>query len=280
MRPIRFSTSNKRQQSLLQLWLARVGVGVLMAAALLLMMLYRSQAPSLITIKTAINDALAPVVELLSQPAILAQRMQTNAQHWNYTYEENEKLRAENAQLLKWQTLALRLDAENKALRKLYQLDALPALSYTAARVIGSPSNNAQRVLQLALARGHTVTPHQAVMTQQGLVGRILDVGNHAATALLITDINSRIPVISEKNRIRAILAGEDADRPKLTYLPDDQAPEMGERILTTDDGGVFPAGIPVGETIKDKDGQYRVQLFAKPSLIEYLLIATQQVTP
>ncbi len=244
------------------------------------MTLSHGQHPLTTRITSAINDAFLPIIEALSQPAILAQRMKQNAIHWNYTYEENAKLRQENAQLLAWQNLALKLEAENKALRSLFQLEALPPLTYTSARIVGARAGSLEHSLLLALPIGHHVKPEQAVMSQQGLVGRIKEVGERSATVLLITDSNTRIPVISERSRIRAILAGDNTAQPTLQYLPDNQKPEKGERIITSDDGHVFPAGIPVGEATDLQQHKMRIIPFASLATLEYVLIASQDTTP
>ena len=241
------------------------------------MTLMRQENPIITTVKTTLSDALVPVINALSQPAIVAQRMKQNAIHWNYTYEENAKLRAENEKLLKWQNLALRLEAENKSLRSLFQLEALPPLHYVSARIVGTRAGSLEHSLMLALPADHQVRLNQAVVSERGLVGRISEVGKRSATVLLITDSNARIPVISERSRLKAMLSGDNSKKPLLNYLPDNQFPERGERIITSDDGQVFPAGIPVGEAIVDKEHHARVLVFAKLASLEYVLIATQE---
>ena len=93
---------------------------------------------------------------------------------------------------------------------------------------------------------------------------------------LLISDLNSRIPVVAEKSRVRAILAGDNSGQPKLAFLPPNAKLEVGDRIVTSGHGGVFPAGLPVGQIAGISDGLIRVQPFADFDRLEYVRIITE----
>jgi rod shape-determining protein MreC len=105
-----------------------------------------------------------------------------------------------------------------------------------------------------------------------GLVGRIAEVGDRASRVLLLTDLNSRIPVTLQGSHERAILAGDNSPRPLLAYLAPNAKPEVGERVVTSGDGGVFPPGIPVG-VIVSVGGQVRVATSSDLSVIDYVKI-------
>ena len=89
----------------------------------------------------------------------------------------------------------------------------------------------------------------------------------------MITDLNSRIPVVSEKSRVRAILSGDNSRAPKLAFLPPNAQLSLGDRIVTSGHGGVFPAGLPVGTIASVEDGVIRVAPFAEFDLLEYVRI-------
>src|SRR5436309_8562850 len=91
------------------------------------------------------------------------------------------------------------------------------------------------------LARG------QAAVAGDGLVGRLTEVGSQSARVLLITDLNSRIPVVLESSHANAVLAGDNSERPGLLYLGEPGTTKIGERIVTSGEGGIFPPGLPVG---------------------------------
>jgi rod shape-determining protein MreC len=78
-------------------------------------------------------------------------------------------------------------------------------------------------------------------------VGRVTEVGARSARVLLVTDINSRIPVTLEQSRTKAILVGGNAPYPRLMFLPDGAHPAEGERVVTSAEANAFPAGLLVG---------------------------------
>ncbi len=91
------------------------------------------------------------------------------------------------------------------------------------------------------------MTRGQIALDESGLVGRVTELGARSARVLLITDMNSRIPVTLENSRARAILVGTNGPRPRLMYWPEGVMPAEGERVVTSAEAGAFPAGLPVG---------------------------------
>lgn len=88
-----------------------------------------------------------------------------------------------------------------------------------------------------------------------------------------MTDLNSRVPIIVERSRQRAILAGDNSERPALRYLDPASGIRIGDRVVTSGEGGVFPSGLPVG-AIAELDGEVpRVELYVERSQVEYLRI-------
>jgi rod shape-determining protein MreC len=75
----------------------------------------------------------------------------------------------------------------------------------------------------------------------------VVEAGRRASRILLLTDLNSRVPVVVESSRYRAILEGDNSDALRLGFLPDTGEVRVGDRIVTSGHGGLFPAGLPVG---------------------------------
>src|SRR5260370_9517894 len=92
-----------------------------------------------------------------------------------------------------------------------------------------------------------------------------------AARILLVTDLNSRVPVIVEGSRQRAVLAGDNSEHPSLRYLEAGAAVRIGDRIVTSGQGGVFPPGLPVGIVAVFNGELARVELFVELSRVDYL---------
>lgn len=108
-------------------------------------------------------------------------------------------------------------------------------------------------------------------MVGHGLLGRVAEVGNRSARVLLINDLNSRIPVVIESSRERAVLAGDNSASPRLQYLPITTRVKPGDRIVTSGHGGVFPSDLPVGVvTTVAKEG-VRVRPYASADRLEFI---------
>ncbi len=130
---------------------------------------------------------------------------------------------------------------------------------FVSARVVADPGGAFVRSKIVNSGRREGVTKGQAVITGAGLAGRIFEAGLHSARVLLITDINSRIPVVVESSRDRAILTGDNGPQPRLAFLASSAQVAKGDRIVTSGQGGLFPEGLPIGTVASVKDGVARV---------------------
>src|SRR5262249_35806974 len=123
------------------------------------------------------------------------------------------------------------------------------------------------------------VRKNQAVTTGEGLIGRVSEVGERAARVLLITDINSNIPVFIERTRERAIAHGDSSNSLVLKYLPGDLTATVGDRIVTSGHGGVFPPGLPVGVITSVQGGVVTVQPYVDWDQIEYVRLVDYELS-
>lgn len=189
---------------------------------------------------------------------------------------ENASLKQENARLREWYQTALMLQADNQSLQELLNVKIDPRHRFITARIIADSGNTFARSVLVAAGSRDGVARDQAVMSGEGLVGRIVDAGEQASRVLLMTDLNSRIPVLVEGSRQRAILAGTNDTLPVLMHLPPDSALEEGARIVTSGQGGVFLPGIAIGRVVRDRNGDFAVQPFADPSRLNYVRIVEE----
>lgn len=113
----------------------------------------------------------------------------------------------------------------------------------------------------------------KAVLSGEGLVGRVIESGGRAARILLLTDMNSRVPVVIEGSDIRAVVAGQNSATPALIHLPRDHELQAGARIVTSGHGGLFPPGVPVGYVVLGDNGQVSVQLLAQADNLSFVRI-------
>ncbi len=215
----------------------------------------------------------APILGALSRPIQTMSNMVDGANAAIDMRAENEKLREENARLLQWQTAARKLQADNVALSKLLQVVPEAQASYISARVIASARGTYGNSIVLNAGSTHGVRKGQAVLGDSGFIGRVADVSSHASRVLLLTDVSSRVPVMLESARARALLVGGNVNRPRLVFVTPGTRVTPSERIVTSGDGGAFPPGLPVGVVASVTDSTIEVQLFADYDRLEYVRI-------
>ena len=227
--------------------LAKLTLPVLIAMAFGVMLLGKADALLAERARMAVADALAPLFGMVAEPLATVHVVAEEAQALLTLREDNVRLRQENENLRRWQAVALALDAENATLKANLRWVPDPAPSYITARVVADAGGVYARAVLLSVGPNHGITKGQIALDARGLVGRVTEIGGRSARVLLVTDINSRIPVVLENSRARAILTGTNGARPRLMYWPEGVVPAEGERVLTSAEANAFPAGLPVG---------------------------------
>jgi rod shape-determining protein MreC len=225
------------------------------------------------SLRTNLTDDAAPVLDALSRPLGAAASLVDRARGIVTMYQENLRLAHENERLLQWQQIALKLSADNRELRGLLKSVPETAVSYVTARVIANSGGGYVRTVMVNGGADRGLARGQAAITGEGLVGRLTEIGSRAARVLLITDLNSRIPVVIESSHANAVLAGDNSERPRLFYVSEPDTIKIGDRILTSGEGGVFPPGLPVGVVAALDRGGARVEPYVELSQLGYVLV-------
>lgn len=202
-----------------------------------------------------------------------------------------EELERENRELQAWRDLAERLAERNRRYEALLRMppdtfgEGADIENSIAAQLVLDSGGPFIRTLVANAGALHGVKVGYIAVNENGLVGRVVSVGQHSSRVLMLDDYNSRIPVMGEASRVRAVLAGQATRRPELSLYPYQlQAPRMdfivgaqslreGERVITSGDGGLYPRGIPVGVARRERDGAWRVALAAAQQPIDFVRI-------
>lgn len=260
-------------------WAQRFTYVLLVGGAFALMLMGKTDAVLVERVRSAVTDALTPIMAAVERPVSAIESGVENAKNLWALREQNAALRTERDALLQWQAVARRLEAENRELRAMLAMAPDPRTRYVTARVIGNSAGAFVREVLIAAGARDGIEKGQAALTGDGLAGRVTEVGNRSARVLLLTDINSRIPVLLETSRHRAILAGDNSNEPRLLFLPPGAVPVAGDRIVTSGDGGAFPAGLPVGIVGMVDEGIVTVLPFVDWDRLEYLQLVDYELT-
>ena len=254
----------------LKSWAPRFAFVLLVAVTLALMVLGQFNSGVIERARVAVMDGVTPFLDVISRPVDSVADVITSIEDLAELRADNAALREENARLKTWQAAAMHLEGENQALRDLLKLVPDPSLRYIAARVVGDPGGAFVRAVLVNAGSEHGVRLGQAAITGSGLAGRVSQVGTQSARILLITDINSRVPVTVGKQRNRGVLGGDNTESPSLLYVDPDITLRVGQRVVTSGHGGAFPPGIPVGVVSEVSEVGIRVRPVVDLRRIEF----------
>jgi rod shape-determining protein MreC len=212
--------------------------------------------------RAALTDRSGPLIRAINAPIVAVGRWSGGIGHFFDVYNENQRLRQENARLLQWHGAALALQDQVKHYQLLLKTVPEASSSAVTAQVIGRSSQPFLETLVLNAGRRNGIKSGQAVVDARGMLGRIYVVGDHTSWVILLTDLNSRVPVVLRPGNVQAILSGSNTNNPSLEALPQNLKLKEGQDIVTSGDGGLLPAGLPVG-VLTFLERYPRVRLYA-----------------
>ncbi len=253
----------------------RVGIGSITMITLAL--LFFSQLHYLDSARHAFVDFTASAARLLLEPVRSARQLYNDIQVVTkfHMLLENYKMLQRQVGTLSHEVQQLRL--ENQALRLFTKAAPDSAKVITTARVLFAPNTLHHHTLLLNAGTRDYVHAPMAVINHQGVVGRIIEAGDHVARVLLITDTTSRIPVWVTSSHQHGIVTGQNNGRPVLTYLAQPEIVKPGDLIVTSGYEGVFPVGLPVGVVESIHDGMIQIRPFAELSKLEFVQVVQRQ---
>jgi rod shape-determining protein MreC len=223
--------------------------------------------------RRASDTVLAPVGDVLSAPVRWTGAGVDSVRGYFFAVSENRRLKAELKEMRQWRDVAIALRDTNDRYRTLLGLRTDPPIPMVAARIVSDSRGPFANTRLANTGEEKGVKAGNPVMSENGLVGRVIGVTNGASRVLLLTDTASRTPVMIDRTNARAILAGDGGPNPRLDYLRGREPVKEGDRILTSGDGGVLPRGLPVGTAVKGLDGRWRVVLASDRTPIDFVRI-------
>ena len=266
----------KRRRSLyihlshIRLLAKKFALVILFISAFALMLVNKTDTMIIEKTSSVATDVVSPAIDVLVVPAKLIAKVYDYFRDLKQIHKDNIRLREENRKLNLLYDKFKSLEIENKLLSDLLNYVTPKESEFITARVIAEEGDAFSHSM-IAYTGDERVKKGQVALSDKGVVGRVENVGKAYARIILITDINSKIPVMVEKTRIRGILSGDNTTMPRLIFIPLDAAINVGDRIVTSGVAGVFPAGLPIGKVISVKKNEIRVKPFSSLGQLEYI---------
>ena len=187
-------------------------------------------------------------------------------------YSNYDELKKENNELKNNISESHFLELENAQLRKLIEEQASSSSNLLSARVMIDKQSPYLNSFIINIGSNKNVKNGMAVLDGENFIGRIVDVNFFSSRVLLVSDLNSKIPVIIEPSGHHAILSGHGTNEPTLEYLPENYTIQDGDKVYTSGKEGIFSPGIPIGE-IKIEKNVVKTSLFSDLSQITFVNI-------
>ncbi len=235
--------------------------------------LWRIDSPRVERFRAALVDAVVPNMEWASVPVTRAMAMIEDFQSYSRIYEQNQELKRELQQMKAWKEAALQLEQKNARLLDLNHVRLDPKLTHITGVVQADSGSPFRQSVVLNVGARDGIRDGWATMDGIGLVGRISGVGTRTARVILVSDTTSRIPVTIQPSGQKALLSGDNSSLPLLDFIESTDEVRPGDRVVTSGDGGVFPAGLLVGQVAMGSDRRLRTVLAADFQRLEFLRV-------
>jgi rod shape-determining protein MreC len=261
--------------------LRRVLVALLIALMLGLFFLWRIDSPRVERFRSALVDRFVPSFTWAMAPVTWGLGVVDDFQSYSRLYEQNQQLREELRQMKAWKEAALQLEQKNARLLDLNHVRLDPKLTHVTGVVLADSGSPFRQSVLLNVGARDGIRDGWATMDGIGLVGRISGVGQQTSRVILLTDSNSRIPVTVQPSGQQSIMSGDNSDLPPLEFLEDPDEVRPGDRVVSSGDGGMFPAGLLVGTVVLGTDKRLRVAMAADYQRLEFLrVLRSHELTP
>lgn len=180
----------------------------------------------------------------------LASSFQNYIYLW-HTRQDNIALTDENRRLLNAIANLRETEQENIRLRRLLNFQEEYKLQTVVARVIAKDVSTEFRAIRISRGESSGIRRNMAVISNEGIVGRILRTTAHTADVVTVLDLLSAVDVVNERSRARGVFEGLTDDTGILRYTVRTDDIQPGDGLISSGLGGVFPKGMPVGTVVK-----------------------------
>jgi rod shape-determining protein MreC len=236
-------------------------------AQLLLLSFQITRNPNMRLIRYWAVTAFDPLERSLRGLADASTSTYTTYRHLWHAQQENQQLHirlvAAEAQIQRLTEQA----AESERLRNLLQFKSQLPIQTVAAEVIASSPGETSNAIFIDKGSDAGLAADLAVVTPEGVVGKILTVFPHSAQVLLLTDNSSGVGVTLARTRVQGILKGQSGGLCDVHYVMNEEPITAGEPVVTSGLDQIFPKGLPVGTVMKAGDGNIYKNIVVKPAV-------------
>jgi len=221
-----------------------------------------------------------PAVRVVSAPFVGVRKVWNFLNDVAFVYSENKRLTQENSKLMYEHEKYNHLRAENALLSRLLKYSPPEDSKFVTAQIVSEDSGRFSHSVVAYVKDDGSVQKGQIALSENGVIGRVEQVRGNYARIMLISDINSKIPVVVERNRVRGILSGNNTETLNLLFVPLGSQLEKGDVIVTSGVAGGFPVGLAVGTIYEIENGEIKVQPIADLGRLEYVKIVDYGINP
>ncbi len=251
----------------------RVMIAILVLVLGATFLLWRIDSPRVERMRNALIDRIVPSMDWAMAPVTKVAGMIDSFQSYARIYEQNQELRRELQQMRAWKEAAVQLEQQNAKLLAQNQVRLDPKLTSVSGVVMADSGSPFRQSVLLNVGARDGIVDGWAAMDGLGLVGRISGVAENTSRLLLLTDASSRIPVTIQPSGQKAMLVGDNSAAPPLDFIEAPEQVRPDDRVISSGDGGVFPAGILVGTVVKTTDNRFRVRLAADYDRLDFVRV-------
>lgn len=202
-----------------------------------------------------------PIVKVISFPFNSTINLLTSFNELIEAKKENALLKEENEKLKSFYISSLNIHQENIELKNILSFVSVKSSGFKVAKIVGRSNQAFNQKIFLDAGKDRGISEGSIVTGDRAAIGRVIETGDNKSVVMLITDSSSRIPVISSKTSVRAILAGNGSNLMELLYLPKNHDIVEGDWIFTSGDGDTLPPAVLIGVVVKSKDDYVAVAM-------------------
>ena len=248
----------------------------LIIASLVLLSLESINSKSLNFARSAIKDVIYRTSFIVSIPGDTIRPIFTEIQSYFKIYEQYEIVKLELQQLKNQQNQIAYLKTENDKLKKVIDDTDIYNHESIISKVLLDKESPFLKSVILNKGFNSGLKKGMPVLKGPYFVGRITEVNYLSSRVLLISDLNSKIPVLIEPMGYQAIMSGTGDDFALLDFLPKNHQLEVGNLVYTSGTGGIFFEGIPIGQVALIKEKLY-VKFFSDLSQLYLINVITSE---